>query len=325
MLRRFGAASSLARRALRPATAMPPRRGLSSTPPGDSSSDGSGSGSGKGLLDRVQSPETQKGAAAMNEKLASGVGWREALSTGMYEQNKAKRDQMVVDRLEKLANMPVFSFNEQEEEFQTALDEMENGITRFQKAQLFADRMQGGTISQSIDKRKEDTKMRLSIIGEFNEHERRNMKLLDWKARRDIARKLGIEVKWVDDVIFQFHLQYAQWAFLRREKLRGRPIPTTSDELEVRLRGKPTREFIEVMQLFQRKKKELEEAHPSYVKPPRDMHIDSARRPLKIRPYISSSWRNPERRKPPPKPDKRMRGPFLVQTGTDRRESKYVK
>ena len=80
----------------------------------------------------------------------------------------------------------------------------------------------------------------------------------------------------------------------------------------MRLRLKPTREFIEVMQLVQRRKQELEEARPGYEPPPRDMHVRTRRVPLKIRPYISSSRKSPERRKPPLKPYKRHRESRLL-------------
>ena len=303
--RRRPAAPSL--RPLRPLCTPAGSGGNSSASPPPTDKEGSESG---GLLSRLTKP--QAGAQKLTEKLAKGVGWREALSVGIYERKMAERDAMVVERLAALADMPAFTFADQEEEFAKALYEMDEGITTAQRVRLFADKMQGGNVSDTVEKRKEDTRLRLSIIREFNEHERRNPKLLCRKAREAIARKLGIETKWVEDVIFQFHLQYAQWTFLRRERLRNRPIPTTSEELETRLRLKPTREFIEVMNIFRKLKQEHEESRPSYEPPPRDMHVSSKRTPLKIRPYISSSRRDAERRKSPPKPYKRHRASRLL-------------
>ena len=94
-------------------------------------------------------------------------------------------------------------------------------------------------------------------------------------------------------MLFQFQVQYAQWTFLRREKLRGRPIPTTNEEIEWRWRLKPTREFIEIMQLMRRRKEQLEEARPGYTPPPRPATPNSQQVPLKIRPFISSAYGTP--------------------------------
>ena len=158
-------------------------------------------------------------------------------------------------------------------------------------------------------------KRTLRIVGEFNEHERRLPKLLDRRARHAIAEKLNVDVSHVENVIFQFQVQHAQWTFLRREKLRGRPVPTDNAEVEWRWKLKPTREFVELMNTFQRRKMELEEARPGYKKPPSDLHINSQQVPLKIRPYLSSSRPQVERRKAPPKPNRRFRGPYLVKAG----------
>lgn len=78
------------------------------------------------------------------------------------------------------------------------------------------------------------------------------------------------------------------------------------------MRLKPTREFIEVMNLYRRKKTELEEARPGYAEPPRDRHVRSRREPLKIRPYISSSRRDPDMRLTKDKPYKRFRPSKLL-------------
>lgn len=299
-------------RALRPMVALPPpRRALSSSPP-DSGSSGSGSssssdsGGGEGFLSRLTGSAAQTGAKKLSEKVASGAGWREAFASGRYAQQKAKNDAIQIERMTELAEMETYTFDDQANDVRKALKQMDEDITTFQRAQLFADKMQGGNTSDVIEKRKTDFRLRLSILDEFNEHERRVPKLLDWRARAAIARKLNIEPLQVDDVIFQFQLQYAQWAFLRREQLRGRKIPTSAEELEMRMRNMPTREFIEVMNVFRSRKQMLEEARPGYTPPPNDMHINSAQKPLKIRPYISSSHKHPDRRKPPPKPRKRV-------------------
>lgn len=86
------------------------------------------------------------------------------------------------------------------------------------------------------------------------------------------------------------------------QKLRNRPLPASGDELEEGLRLRPTRQFMDVMNMVRKLKQKLEEARPGYVEPPRDMHTFGK---LKIRPYISSSRRRADRRKPPSKEHKR--------------------
>ena len=123
----------------------------------------------------------------MQQQMAAGVGWRDALSSGYYAQQTAKKEEIVVQRIEKLAEMPAFTFADLEEDLRAALKEMELGT--LQRAQLFADRMSGGTVEQTLEKRKEEVNRRLRIIGEFNEHERRMPKLLDRKARDAIGAR----------------------------------------------------------------------------------------------------------------------------------------
>ena len=151
-----------------------------------------------------------------------------------------------------------YSFNDLETELKDALNELENGMTIPQKGRLWADTMSGGTMKETIDKQKEDTMKKLKIIGEFNEHERRVPRLLNWKARQQIAEKLEISVDEVSECIFNFQLQHAQWTFLRRERLRGRPLPTTAQEMEWMVQKRPTKEFVRVMKAFGEMKDRLE-------------------------------------------------------------------
>ena len=286
-----------------------------------SGGDGGDSG-GSSFLDRVVGrPDASRvrGAQKMTDQISSGRGWLDALRDGSHEMQKAKRDQQVEEQLTKLSECESFTFEYYESELSKALDELENGMTRAQRVQLFADRMQGGNVSKNLDEQKEEVQRTLRIVGEFNAHERKIPKLLDRKARAAIAEKLNVDVSHVENVIFQFQVQHAQWTFLRRERLRGRPIPNNNDEVEWRWKLKPTREFVELMNTFQRRKMELEEARPGYKKPPSDLHINSQQVPLKIRPYLSSSRREVERRKAPPKKDPRHRGPYLLGTRPGKR------
>ena len=66
------------------------------------------------------------------------------------------------------------------------------------------------------------------------------------------------QVRDIDELLFEYQLQRAQWSFLRREALRGREVPQSPDELEWRMKGKPTREFVHVMRAFERRKEQME-------------------------------------------------------------------
>ena len=118
---------------------------------------------------------------------------------------------------------------------------LEREVATMQRARLFADRMQGGAQAATIDRQKEQAERKLAIIAELNPHERRQPKLLDLPARRAIAAKLGVRVEHVHELLFEYQLQRAQWTYLRREYLRGRPLPNSSEELEWQMRRKPTK------------------------------------------------------------------------------------
>ena len=51
--------------------------------------------------------------------------------------------------------MPAYTLDDFAADMAQSLDDMEKGITRVQRLQLFADKVQGGHISNTIDKRKE--------------------------------------------------------------------------------------------------------------------------------------------------------------------------
>ena len=67
-------------------------------------------GESKGIIDRLGSASV--GGQKMAERISSGVGWREALASGLYEQQKAKRDELVVQRLTQLSEMEDFTFDD---------------------------------------------------------------------------------------------------------------------------------------------------------------------------------------------------------------------
>jgi hypothetical protein len=221
-----------------------------------SSSEGGSSGGGI-----FSQPESQlKARDKMAEKLEKGKGWREALDSGLYEQQRLKRLEGFKTTIEELAQAESFTLDSFEGRLKQGLDELENGMTRIQRARLFADKLSGGTTSDTLDAQKEDVRRKLRIIGELTPHERRMPKLLDRRARRDVAAKLGLTETHVDELLFEFQLQYAQWAFLRREHMRGRKLPENNDEFEAGMQRRPTREFVALMKGFEEKKRRLEQA-----------------------------------------------------------------
>ena len=72
-------------------------------------------GESKGIIDRLGSASV--GGQKMAERISSGVGWREALASGLYEQQKAKRDELVVQRLTQLSEMEDFTFDDQRTQY----------------------------------------------------------------------------------------------------------------------------------------------------------------------------------------------------------------
>lgn len=201
-----------------------------------------------------------KASEKMLKARSEGKGWRDALETGLIEQQKLKRDDQMIAQLEKTANIEKYGFDDFGALLQEMLDELENGMTAAQRVRLAGDRFMGGTTAATIDKQKETAQRKLRIIKEINPHERRWPKLLNRAARLDIASKLDVELVHVEELLFEYQIQYAQWAFLRREKLRGRPLPQNSSDLEWMMKARPTKEFVQFMRAFEKKKSDLEKA-----------------------------------------------------------------
>ena len=142
-----------------------------------------------------EQPAARKaGSEKMLDKMREGTGWREALESGLYEQQKMQRQDDVREQLNKMASMESFGFDELAGQLRHSLEQLEQGMTTFQRARLFADKMSGGNTSDNIEQQKAKAISKLKILDELNPHEKRKPKLLDPPARRAIAAKLGIEV-----------------------------------------------------------------------------------------------------------------------------------
>jgi hypothetical protein len=192
----------------------------------------------------------KKAVDKMTAGLEDNKGWRAALDDGLATQQLEKREDFVRERMRKLGAMEVYGFDALRAEYQEALDEIDSqGMMT--KARLYADKLSGGDQSATLEKQKADTAAKIAVIDELTPSERRKPKLLDRRARADIAQKNGLDAAMVDRAILEYDLQRAQWAFLRREHLRGRPIPTSSAELEWRMQARPTREFVHAMEKHQ--------------------------------------------------------------------------
>jgi len=187
-----------------------------------------------------------------------GIGWRESLETGVREQQKAKQEDAAREKMHRLAEVEFYSFDQFQSDLEMGLDELEAGMTRMQKARLFADRMSGGTTAKHIDQQKAEAELKIRILNELTPHEKRKPKLLHKKARQAIADKLEITRTDVDELVFAYQMNYAQWSYLRREFLRGRRLPNTNEEFEWMLQSRPTKEYMYVMRKFFKYKERLE-------------------------------------------------------------------
>ena len=239
--------------------ARPSARRLCSAPAG-----GSGSVLGR-LTEKVSEavlPTQNRARKKAVDKMTAGLegkkGWRAALEDGLATQQAAKRDEFVTERMQELARMDTYGFEDLADELQRGLEEMENqGLV--QRARLYADKLSGGEQSDNIEKLKELAKTKLAIIGELNEHERLKPKIVCRLARADIAQKLGLPVRLVERLLFEFEVNKAQWTFLRREYLRGRPLPSNSSEFEWMVQRRPTREFVHVMMTMRKQREKRAE------------------------------------------------------------------
>lgn len=60
----------------------------------------------------MSSKRTKVASEKMNSQLASGAGWRAALEVGLVEQQRLKRQEMVAEQLEQLAEMQTYGFDD---------------------------------------------------------------------------------------------------------------------------------------------------------------------------------------------------------------------
>ena len=68
---------------------------------------------------------------------------------GMREQQKAKQEDAAREKMHSLAAVEFYSFDHFQADLEKGLHELEAGMTRMQKARLFADRMSGGSTCSS--------------------------------------------------------------------------------------------------------------------------------------------------------------------------------
>ena len=256
-------ASRVALVVLRPSAVR--RLSSATTGPAASSSDG------PSLAERASSAlglgkdeAREKASQKLLDEMGKGKGWRQALESGLIEQQRLRREETVLHQMEQLAAKEDYGFDDFADMVQQSLDDFEKGMTTMQRARLFADELSGGNTKATVEAQKEAAMRKLRIIEELTVHEKRTPKLINGKARAAIAQKLSIDVKSVNELMFEFQLQRAQWSFIRREALRGRRIPQSTDELEWMMKARPTREFMHAMRLYHGRlealKKEREEA-----------------------------------------------------------------
>ena len=197
----------------------------------------------------------------MVQGINQGKGWANSWRQGMHEMQKEKQQEGERAAYVRIAELPTFGFDDMERDLHKAMEEMDEGNMTFIQRNLAMpfDRLRGGAQSAMLEERRAQTTQELRIIGELTPHERRQPKLLDWRARRAIAAKLDLPLAEIEKFFLNFMINHAMWTFLRREHLRGRPLPTNNDEFQWMIAKRPTREYVAVMKAYVDKKERLEE------------------------------------------------------------------
>mmetsp|Transcript_10534 Transcript_10534/g.34950 ORF Transcript_10534/g.34950 Transcript_10534/m.34950 type:complete len:275 (+) Transcript_10534:90-914(+) len=213
-----------------------------------SSASGSDAGGG-GILERASAAvglgeaSRTRAAAKMAEARERGVSWTEATSEAMRDVRKERRSESLREFYEGLAAAPTFDLGALRAQYEEGLA-AEDKMTATQRMGLRFDQLRGGEQAQALDEMKAELRTSLAILDAMTPAEARSpLELV--KASRAAKERIVGQVGLSSDapiksVLMQFEWSLIQHEFLRRERLAGRTLPRTQEEMEWMLRQRPT-------------------------------------------------------------------------------------
>lgn len=233
----------------------------------------SGSAPEGGMFGRIRSaltnPLRQRSAEKMVAMRDKGSTWTEAAAEALRDMRKERKDTNISDFYRSLSQMDAFRIEQLREQYQEGLA-AEDKMTVTQRMGLRFDQMRGGEQSEALEEMKSKLRLSLAIVNAMTPAERRNPLMLVKKqrtAKRRIMAALDLESdEPIKEVLTQYEWTLIQWEFIRREVAAGRPMPSTADELEWKLRQQPTsRAFHMLREQAERMQKRMRRA--SYSRP----------------------------------------------------------
>jgi hypothetical protein len=226
-----------------------------------------------GFFGRIRSaltdPLRQRSAEKMVAMRDKGSTWTEAAAEALRDMRKERKDTNIEDFYRSLSKMDAFRIEQLREQYQEGLA-AEDKMTITQRMGLRFDQMRGGEQSEALEEMKGKLRLSLNIVHAMTPSERRNPLMLVKKqrtARRRIMAALDLDSdEPIKEVLMQYEWTLIQWEFIKRELAAGRPIPSTADELEWKLRQQPTsRAFHMLREQAERMQKRMRRA--SYSRP----------------------------------------------------------
>lgn len=189
----------------------------------------------------------QAGARKLEAERAKGASLSDAIHKGMMAYRAEKKENLWLETNLKMIKLDTFGFEVMRDQLAEALKETDSQ-TMMQRAGLKADRLRGGNQEAMLEQMQSELREQIKLIDALNPSERRKPELLTRRARIKLAEELGLEsTKPVDELVQRYEMMRIQWGWLRRERQRGRPLPDSPEDLQWRMRNRPTREFMRVM------------------------------------------------------------------------------
>jgi hypothetical protein len=228
---------------------------------------------GGGVLSRIRSALTDPVRQRSSEKMVAmrekGSTWTEAAAEALRDMRKERKDTTISYFYRSLSKMDAFRIEQLREQYEEGLA-AEDKMTVTQRMGLRFDRMRGGDQSEALEEMKGKLRLSLAVVNAMTPAERRNPLMLLKKqraAKLRIMAALNLESdEPIKEVLTQYEWTLIQWEFIKREIAAGRPMPSSADELEWKLRQQPTsRAFHMLREQAERMQKRMRRA--SYSRP----------------------------------------------------------
>jgi len=200
-------------------------------------------------------------AKKIAKEQAAGGMFGHALRTGTdILERDTKKDEEFLKGRDALLSLEKYTFDDLRKEKQKQLSDLEDQYGGpVSKATLLFNKYAGtGEDHQLVEKSKQDCIDVIRVIDELTVHEKRNPRLLNLDAKKDIAKKLGFKtLREIYNTLTEYDLMHEKHLWLKRRQARGAYMPTFERELHWMMQGEPTKGLMKMM-----KREQFKRMHP---------------------------------------------------------------